>query len=238
MTRSDPILVDMLTPGREELDFLQQVLDVHPLTIEDILTPNTREKVDVFDSYIFIVIHCLRPGDADGGNRPAQLILIISRSLVIMLHSGHLDEAMAILRLARANSASLHVDFMLYTIFDVVSAAFLQRIQLAYVEAECIDDLTAALSRHDMRDLLYRISKARAVVSELQFALTPKLDLLAALHTHRHAKSRKDTDRLLRSLLERVRSMQSTIRVRDIAARMPLVRMRRRGRGAGRGARG
>jgi hypothetical protein len=55
--------VDFLNPTPQDLYAIEKAFDVHPLTIEDIIVDENREKCDVHSNYYFIVIKSFRDED-------------------------------------------------------------------------------------------------------------------------------------------------------------------------------
>lgn len=47
--------IHLTAENEEQLNFLFQKHDIHPLTIEDILNPNSRIKLEIFPNYIFFI---------------------------------------------------------------------------------------------------------------------------------------------------------------------------------------
>lgn len=49
--------VDMTNPSANEVALMQEIFGLHPITSEDILTHNTRAKIEEFDTYIFVILY-------------------------------------------------------------------------------------------------------------------------------------------------------------------------------------
>ena len=56
MLSNSSFWIDVAAPTHLEMAEISQVFNLHPLTTEDILTPDTREKCEVFSRYYFVVI--------------------------------------------------------------------------------------------------------------------------------------------------------------------------------------
>jgi len=48
--------IDINNPGKEELDFIRQTFEFHPLDIEDIKQKTQRSKIDKYTKYIFLAL--------------------------------------------------------------------------------------------------------------------------------------------------------------------------------------
>jgi Mg2+ and Co2+ transporter CorA len=53
---SGPFWIDVCQPTGSELNEISRVFGIHPLTNEDIQTPDTREKCEVFQKYFYVVM--------------------------------------------------------------------------------------------------------------------------------------------------------------------------------------
>src|SRR4051812_17969539 len=49
--------VNIESPGALEGTWLEENFDFHALDLEDVLSRNQRPKIDVYDDYLFIVLH-------------------------------------------------------------------------------------------------------------------------------------------------------------------------------------
>src|SRR4051812_38739414 len=49
--------VNIESPGSAERAWLEENFDFHALDLEDVLSRNQRPKIDVYDEYLFIVLH-------------------------------------------------------------------------------------------------------------------------------------------------------------------------------------
>ena len=49
--------VNIERPGALERAWLEENFDFHALDLEDVLSRNQRPKIDVYDDYLFIVLH-------------------------------------------------------------------------------------------------------------------------------------------------------------------------------------
>lgn len=64
--------VDVRDPSEEDVNAVAQTLSIHPLTIEDIVTRETREKVEVFRDYYLISFQTLVEREDDIGKEESR----------------------------------------------------------------------------------------------------------------------------------------------------------------------
>ena len=54
--------LDIIEPDPDAIDWLADHFHFHPLTIEDLRSPNERGKLETYDSYLFLIAHSLSVG--------------------------------------------------------------------------------------------------------------------------------------------------------------------------------
>jgi Mg2+ and Co2+ transporter CorA len=61
--------LDIIEPDPAAIDWLASYFHFHPLTIEDLRSPNERGKIEIYDGYVFIIAHgvFVEAGDMLGG---------------------------------------------------------------------------------------------------------------------------------------------------------------------------
>jgi len=76
--------LDVTCPTEEEMKMLSEVFSIHPLTAEDILMEETREKIELFKSYYFV---CFRSFEQDQYSptylEPINMYIIVFREGIL-----------------------------------------------------------------------------------------------------------------------------------------------------------
>lgn len=83
--------LDVLSPTDEEMRMLSKVFGIHPLTTEDILLEETREKIELFRHYYLV---CFRSFDQDPYS---QTYLEPLNMYIIVFREGTLSVSLTIL---------------------------------------------------------------------------------------------------------------------------------------------
>ncbi len=83
--------VDIDSTSRQQLALLEKVFNFHPLTIEDVLNPASRPKVEQYDGYLFVTLRVVRfcdettdPYDLETDN----LYFYLGPTYVVTVHAG------------------------------------------------------------------------------------------------------------------------------------------------------
>jgi magnesium transporter len=77
-----PIWVQLEKQCAEEDDILTNVLDIHPLTIEDIWGMRTQPKLEDYRTYLYVIVHSIR-GTRRGMFDITELDLLIGKTFLI-----------------------------------------------------------------------------------------------------------------------------------------------------------
>ncbi|MFH1808393.1 MAG: magnesium/cobalt transporter CorA [Pseudomonadota bacterium] len=156
-------------------------LALHPLVLEDIAHVHQRPKVEDYDSYLFIVLRCVRLLE-DGRVDNEQLSLVLKQGVLVTFQEKAGDGFDAVRRRLRENKGSLRkqgADHLAWALIDVtVDLAF--PVLEAYGEAmDRIDDEvhqnpTPQISRgiHDMKRELRMLRRALWPLRDVTSALS------------------------------------------------------------------
>jgi magnesium transporter len=77
--------VNIERPGPLERAWLEEHFDFHPLDLEDVLSRNQRPKIDVYDDYLFIVLHFPVFDRAAGRLGTGELDLFVGPGYVVTI---------------------------------------------------------------------------------------------------------------------------------------------------------
>jgi magnesium transporter len=83
------VWVDLVDPPREELDEVAEMLELHPLIVEDILERNQRAKIEVYEEHVHLVMFQLQL-DADRCTE-SEIDLIVGKRFLISSHLADWD---------------------------------------------------------------------------------------------------------------------------------------------------
>ena len=203
--------------------FLEDVFGIHPLTAEDIITADTREKVEIYDGYLFLCMRGLgRNSDAIPILEGINVSIVLSTEFVIVCHEKPVfDIAMVIRRIEKLRGKlNITTDTMMYAIMDDMVDTFIPLVRSTEIEIDSIDELVLVLSESEQSDMLRRIWSARKRVTQLYRLLFAKSDVLKALTKRSSDFLKPDTLLYLRDILDHVIAMvQNLVHYEDILNR-------------------
>lgn len=80
----DIVWLDLESPTEEELAQVETKYQVHPLTINELRQPSLRTKVDLYDDYIYMILHFPFQDQQ-------EVDFVISRNFIITTHYGPIN---------------------------------------------------------------------------------------------------------------------------------------------------
>lgn len=201
---------------------------VHPLTIEDIIVQDNREKCEVFEKYLFLCVRTCDTGyfafGKDGNNfedgtayekqslmapsnsqqqEAINLYLLVFGNYIISIHSEPITHAKHVIRRMYPLRNLFHVtsDWIMYALLDDVVDEFIPNMKTMELEVDSIDDLVLVLRQTDQADMLRRIGRARNQVTHMLRLLKPKTEIIKIL-------TKRTADRLQNHTLLYLRDIQ------------------------------
>ncbi|RUP51675.1 hypothetical protein BC936DRAFT_146677 [Jimgerdemannia flammicorona] len=176
--------IDVLAPTDAEMRMMSKVFRIHPLTAEDIQMQETREKCEIFGSYMFV---CFRSFDQDQESseymRPLSFYNIVLKNGILTFHFKRAPHPHKVRKRLQQLKDFITVtpDWINYAVIDDITDSFAPHIQQIELEADSIDDLVLLLKESEQSDMLRRIGHCRKKVMLLLRLLSTKADVVRGL---------------------------------------------------------
>lgn len=135
--------LDVLSPTKAEMTLLAKAFGIHPLTSEDIMMQEPREKVELFRNYYFVNY---RSFEQDINNEdflePVNMYVVVFREGVISFHFSQTPHPANVRRRVRQlkDYMILSSDWISYALIDDITDVFAPLIQTIEDEVDKIDD--------------------------------------------------------------------------------------------------
>ncbi|ODN83590.1 hypothetical protein, variant 1 [Cryptococcus amylolentus CBS 6039] len=176
--------LDVLSPTDEEMRLLSKAFGIHPLTTEDILLEETREKIELFRNYYLV---CFRSFDQDPYSQtylePLNMYIIVFREGTLSFHFRGTPHPQNVRRRIKhlKDYISVTSDWISYALIDDITDAFGPLIQGIEFEVDSIDELVLILKEAEQSDMLRRIGTCRKKVMGLLRLMGNKADVVKGL---------------------------------------------------------
>ncbi len=173
---------------------------LHHLTLEDVVHPHQRAKVEYFADYIYVVLRMARAGDTLDSE---QLSVVIGKSFVISFQEGKPGDCLEPVReRIRKNKAGLRAagpDFLAYSLIDAVIDHYFPVLG-GY--ADRLEGLEAQVTDRPYLDVIWQIHGIKRELLSLQTAMLPHRDLVQSLIREPSALVADDTRLHLRDVAD------------------------------------
>jgi magnesium transporter len=154
--------LDVMSPTETEMKVIAKTFGIHPLTTEDILMQEQREKVELFKHYYFINYRTFEQDEnSEDYLEPVNLYVVNFREGVISFHFSLTPHPANVRRRIRQLSDYLVLspDWISYAIIDDITDAYAPMIQR--IEEE-VDDIDEAILRLHSDEEVQESEKARS----------------------------------------------------------------------------
>ncbi|KAH7551525.1 hypothetical protein J3E72DRAFT_232124 [Bipolaris maydis] len=144
--------LDVMSPTETEMKVISKTFGIHPLTSEDILMQEQREKVELFKHYYFINYRTFEQDEnSEDYLDPVNLYVVVFREGVISFHFSLTPHPANVRRRIRQLSDYLVLspDWISYAIIDDVTDAYAPMIQKIEEEVDDIDEAILRLHSSD-----------------------------------------------------------------------------------------
>ena len=188
------VWIDVIGLGsQQKLAALAQLLQLHPLAMEDVVNVHQRAKVDDFDDSVFVVARMV---DGDDALQTEQLSFFLTKQVLLSFQErpGDCWEPLRQrIRTHRGKVCEAGIDYFLYSLLDAVIDSYfpvMERLaeQVETIEADIIDGLNPSQMRkiHQLRGQLLALRRAirphREMINELVRDSLPHISPETRIH--------------------------------------------------------
>ncbi|QPC65773.1 hypothetical protein HYE67_008004 [Fusarium culmorum] len=169
-------------PTEAEIQVISKAFGIHPLTTEDIITQETREKIELFPSYYFSSFRSFRSLDQPTGTDyiPFNMYVVVFREGTLSFsfapdaHASRVRTRIYSLK----EYVSLSSDWICYALINDIVDSFVPVVSKLESEAEALEEQRFISRPDDNYRFLQRISIARNNTTSLMRLLGGKADVL------------------------------------------------------------
>lgn len=156
-----------------------EALGIHRLTLEDVVHPHQRAKVEYFRDYIYVVMKMVSMNDR---LEHEQLSVVLGKDFVITFQEGKpgdcLEPVRERLRQGRGVIRTAGVDYLAYALVDAVIDHYFPVLERY---ADQLEGLEAQVSDRPYLDVVWQLHGIRRELLQLQTYMIPQRDLVQSL---------------------------------------------------------
>lgn len=172
--------LDIQNQSNEEINWLGNLFNFHPLALEDCINLNQRSKLEEYDGYIFFVLHLCRLGndekiDAD------ELHIFLGSRFIVSVHKKPMEIVDNCLKRYKSEPRTVEkgCDFIFYMLSDHLVDGYFPL--LDKIEDE-IDELEDIIISSPSRGSLARIFLLKQNLVSLRKIVSPLREVFGLIH--------------------------------------------------------
>jgi magnesium transporter len=176
--------IDFADPSADDVIYLQENFDIHPLAIEEFMTPTYRPKATQYESCIFLTIHIPLYDMKARTTYPGELDIVITKDHLITGHVRgiyQLDDFFSTLegsegkRRLYMNQTPAH---LLYSILEMLLESCFPRIDHIHQKLENIEE---QVFNGKEKEMVFEISVVKRDILNFRRTLKPQRHIIESL---------------------------------------------------------
>ena len=196
-------------------------LNIHKLTLEDILSIGQRPKIDEFSDYIFIVMKMFQFQDSNESIDDEQLSFILKKDLLITFQEKEGDVFSHVKKRLYDGKGTIRKrgsDYLLYALMDSIVDYYFVVIENL---GEQIEDLENDLIANPNQNSILKLHSIRREILQIRRSVYPLRETINRLDKTEDLLFAQDTKIFIRDLYDHTIQVIETIEVfRDMASSM------------------
>ena len=173
--------VDLESPTDDEFRILTEVFRFHPLAVEDAHREIELPKVDIYDGYVYLVVHRMSVDFETRRVAPREMDIFLSDRYLVTVHDEVSVSAADVAAKITATPSALSAgpDVVMHEIIDRIVDRYLPVLDQWEDETDALEE--AILGRTGEDHLLEDALDLRREVAELRKSLGPQRDIIQKL---------------------------------------------------------
>ncbi|NTW14079.1 MAG: magnesium transporter CorA family protein [Candidatus Moranbacteria bacterium] len=183
------VWLDFENPKQTDISFIQENFDIHPLAIEELMTPTYHPKVVQYDGCLFLSIHIPLFDAVSRTTYPGELDIILTRDALITSHKFPIYQLTGLLRELNESKTKREEFFsktpahLLYHILDVLLNSCFPRLHHVMEKLDHIEE--EVFAGHE-KEMVIEISIVKRDILNFRRTLKPQRSILDSLSQKEH----------------------------------------------------
>ncbi len=154
------VFIDILDPEANEIDFLLDTMQFHPITVEEVILPQQHSKIEFFDEYVFLTFHSIIWDEKKNIRNSVvtkEIDIYIGKNYIITVHEDPITSIKGTMDRLKASPADFAkgIDYILYIFLDKLVDNYFPILDKLNQLLESLDDeIINAKNGHTMEKIL------------------------------------------------------------------------------------
>src|SRR5215210_2696064 len=154
--RDEFFWLDLTEPSHAELDTLAELLDLHPVALEDSREFGQRPKADVYENHLLLVFYSARLTQ-DAEARPLEVHMHLSGSFAVTIRRRSDCVALDDLHVQLAQTPTEDEGYLVYRILDTLADAYFPVIDGLEERIDALEGQVLVRARREQLPEIYRL---------------------------------------------------------------------------------
>jgi len=199
------------TPTTQDVEYLAQSFNFHPLNLDDVLSRVQRPKIDEYPDHLFIVLHFPVYDKENRVTHPSEVDIFIGENYMVTVHKSgdlkplakffnecHVDEGICNAYMSRSSG------FLLYHILDRLVNYCFPILDKVVDNAEKLEDLIFA---RPVPETVREISLIRRDLISFRRVIHPQIGVVEALEREEYSFFKEDQDIYFGDIADHIRKI-------------------------------
>ena len=199
------------TPTTQDVEYLAQSFNFHPLNLDDVLSRVQRPKIDEYPDHLFIVLHFPVYDKENRVTHPSEVDIFIGENYMVTVHKSgdlkalakffnecHVDEGMCNAYMSRSSG------FLLYHILDRLVNYCFPILDKVVDNTEKIEDL---IFTRAVPETVREISLIRRDLISFRRVIHPQIGVVEALEREEYPFFKEDQDIYFGDIADHIRKI-------------------------------
>lgn len=176
--------IDFEDPKQSDVTYLQENFDVHPLAIEEFMTPTFRPRATKYSNCLFLTVHIPLFDAEERTTYPGEVDILLTRTHIITGHRTkiyQLDQFFELLQKSLGKRRLYMSDtpaHLLYEILKILIESCFPRVDHV---SKNIDEIEKRIFAGEERDMVHEISIVKRDILNFRRTLMPQRSILESI---------------------------------------------------------
>ncbi len=172
--------IDIEDINPDDINLLKDDLKIHPIAVEEVLTPMERPEMQSFENHILLVLHAPSANLAKGGMDTVEIDFLVGRNFIVTIRGGPIASVRDLENRVRADPRIMArgCDFMLYFMADAMVDDYLPVLNAI---DKRIDATQESAAKNPTSETFTDLMKIKTDILEIRRATVPQLEVVRSL---------------------------------------------------------
>jgi magnesium transporter len=178
--------IDIVDPKKEDIEYLKQNFDFHPIVLNELTTPTLRPKVENYDHYLYMVLHFPIYHPKEKTSKSMEIDFLITATTLITVRYGKIQPLLEFWKKCEAKDFDPHfgetIASLLYCMIDELNNFSLRQLDHVTKKIDAIEkEIFGTENVRKEEKIVEEISIIRRDILDFRRTLKPQNTIFESL---------------------------------------------------------